>query len=532
MPRYGLLAIASILSDRTDYDVTLLFEPYVGTIDAGRIAREEPRYVLINGLTTSAPDNEAFVSRLRELMRGEVTVIAGGEHATMFPEDAARYADYVVIYEGDETILRLLDALEKSDLPTRERALAEIPGLAFRDSSGAWRHNAAAQRVESIDYRYDFRLVEGAKDAAARFRLAQVPLLTSRGCRHYCSFCAWISLYGKVGYYLRPAGDVLHDIVHTMEYTGIRNFMVVDNLFGGDVDYAEDLLRRIAGTFEGRTERPTFTVLCRADQFAGGPNVFTDAFLRTMRKAGVTHVSLGLESINPKSLLQMRKSSDVAQYFGAAERIRRFGLHVAATFVTGFDGDRREDVLGIADFAERIGCFTIQIYARNIAPGTLDDVLSDYRIIPGCQDRFRNGHTVNIFPSLMLPSDLQKALFDAASAFYDGKDPQKRLVGRIYRQIWKGIRPHYEALKRIETDILLPERIYVQDGADGYRLRDKEIQALAEDPERHSRLEERIRGIFRSIARKTFADDPAESLGTANSGRGSACATHEVTSRS
>ncbi|OGQ00218.1 MAG: hypothetical protein A2Z40_05240 [Deltaproteobacteria bacterium RBG_19FT_COMBO_60_16] len=509
MPRFGLLAIASILAEKTGYEVKLLFEPYLGTIDADRIVREDPKYILVNGLTTSAFDNKAFLSSLRERLGSRVPVIAGGGHASMFPDDARRYADFVLLYEGDETVVSLLSALEEDDAGERDQKLGSIPGLLFRDSAGVWRRNAGIRRVEKIDYRYDFRVVAGAENAVSRFRLSQIPLQTSRGCKHYCSFCSWISLYGKVGYYLRPVADVLHDVSHAIEYTGIRSFMVTDNLFGGNVAYAEELLGRIAERFEREEKKPVFTVLCRADQFFGERGVFSDKLLALMRRAGVTHVSLGLESLSPKSLVQMRKKSDVPQFLAAADRLNRNGFHIAATFVAGFDGDEYEDVVEIGRFSRRIGCFTIQVYARNIAPGTLDDMLADFRIIPGCMDKYRNGHTVNIFPSRMLPSTLQKAIFEAGTLFYDDKDPQKRLVGRVYRQVWNGIRPHYEALRRLEDEILLPERIYVCEGGNGYRLKDKSLRAVMEDPVRLGAMEKRIRSIFHAVSRKTFLDDPA-----------------------
>jgi radical SAM superfamily enzyme YgiQ (UPF0313 family) len=507
MPRYGMMAIASIVAEKTGYNVTLLFEPYVGTIDFDRVAAGNPRYIMVNGLTTSASDNAAFLSKLRERLGRHVPVIAGGEHATMYPDDAARYADYVVLYEGDETVLELLEVLEETG--ARDQKLAGIPGLVYRDSLGTLRRNQEIRRVEKIDYRYDFRIVAGSRDAgkSSRFRLTQIPLQTSRGCKHYCSFCSWIGLYGKGGYRLRPIDDVLHDITHTIEYTGFHNFMVVDNLFGGDPGHTEELLGRIVRTFEGRTDKPTFTVLCRADQFVGGGNVFSDQFMTLMREAGVTHVSLGLESINEKSLVQMRKRTDLVQYIAAADRLHRCGFHIAATFVAGFDGDRYEDVLGIAEFAEKIGCFTIQIYSRTFTPKTSDEAMSGYRTIPGYLDKYFNGHTVNIFPTLMLPSTLQRAIFEAAFQFYEGKGPQKRLVGRIYKQVWKGIRPHYEALRRIEDEILLPEGIYVQLGGDGFMLREKALRAIVEDAERLAGLKKRIRGIFEEVSRLTLLDD-------------------------
>ncbi|NJD61959.1 MAG: B12-binding domain-containing radical SAM protein [Deltaproteobacteria bacterium] len=493
MPRFGLLAIASVLSDRTDYDVSLLFEPYVGKIDVDTIARKEPQYILINGLTTTADQNESFISSLRDRMGGSVAVIAGGEHATMFPEDAKRYADYILAYEADDTAVPLLSALEEGDPETRESLLSQIPGLHYRDLSGTWRFNRDPARVDRIDYRYDFSIVPGAESAARRFRQAYMPLQTSRGCRYGCSFCTWISLYGKTGYCVRPAEDVLHDIVHTIEYTGVRNFVVADNLFAGDAAYTEDLMHRIIRTFEGRDDKPLFTVLCRADQFTGKAGSLSEKTIRAMAKGGVSNVCLGLESINSRSLLQMRKKSDLQTYHAAAECLRRNGIGFAGTFVAGFDGDTYEDVVNIAEFGERIGLYTVQVYARGIMPGTVDDILSTHRNIPGRLDKYVNGHTVNIFPTRMLPSDLQQGIFEAAFRFHDREDRKAAL--NAFRVIWRAIRPHQEALLRIEREILVPEGIYTSSGP-GFALNEKALQAVAEDEDAYGSFAKRCRTIF------------------------------------
>lgn len=493
MPRFGLLAIASILSDRTDYDVSLLFEPYVGNLDVDTIARQEPRCILINGLTTAADQNERFVSRLRDRMGGAVAVIAGGEHATMFPEDAKRYADYILAYEADDTAVSLLSALEESDPQTRESLLSQIPGLHYRDLSGTWRFNSDPVRIDRIDYRYDFSIVPGADSAARNFRQAHMPLQTSRGCRFACSFCTWISLYGKSGYCVRPIEDVLHDIVHTIEYTGIRNFVVADNLFAGDAAYTEELMHRIVRTFEGRNDKPLLTVLCRADQFAGGSGALPEKTIGAMAKGGVTNVCLGLESINSRSLLQMRKKSDLQTYYAASDCLRRNGIGFAGTFVAGFDGDGYEDIVNIAEFGERIGLYTIQVYARGIMPGTVDDILSAHRNIPGRLDKYVNGHTVTIFPTLMLPSELQRGIFDAAFRFHDREDRKAALSA--FRIIWRGIRPHHEALLRIEREILIPEGIYKSSGS-GFVLNEKALHAITENEERYGLFSKKCKAIF------------------------------------
>ncbi|MCL5966222.1 MAG: B12-binding domain-containing radical SAM protein [Deltaproteobacteria bacterium] len=502
MPRYGLLAIASVLADRTDYDVKLLFEPYVGKLDAEAVEREEPRYILINGLTTSAHDNERFVGSVRDRLGSAVPVIAGGEHATMFPEDAKRYADYILAYEGDDTVVPLLSALEEEDPLTRDSLLSQVPGLHYRDLSGTWRFNREPARVERIDYRYDFSVVPGSESAARRFRTAHIPLQTSRGCKFCCSFCSWISLYGRSGYLVRPVEDVLHDILHTIEYTGVRNFMVCDNLFGGDAAYTEELMHGVIRAFEGRADKPLFTVLCRADQFAGGPGSLPEKTVKVMARGGVSAVSLGLESISTRSLIQMRKRSDLQQYYAAAETLRRNGIGMLATFVAGFDGDNYEDVVNIAEFGERLGLFTVQVYARNITPGTIDDFLSEKRAIPGVLHKYRNGHGVHILPAMMLPSELQRAIFEAAFRFHSGDGMNKKVALRAFHAIWNAFNPHHEGLLRLEREILIPEGIYKRSGS-GFLLDVNALDVLTDGEDRFRSFARKSEGIFLEADRMT-----------------------------
>lgn len=495
MPRFGLLTIASILAERTDYEVKHLFEPYTGPIEAEHVAREEPRYLLINGLTTSAEDNEIFLDRLREQMSVTVPVIAGGEHATMYPDEAKIYADYVLGYEGDDTVIELLEALEEKDPISRDSLLSQIPGLHYRDRLGKWRFNREAKRVQKIDYRYDFSVVAGSDSVATRFRTAHIPLQTSRGCKFSCSFCSWISLYGKVGYVVRPVDDVLHDILHTVEYTGVRNFIVADNLFAGDIDYTEELMHGILRAFEGRSDKPRLTVLCRADQFAGGDHSIPEKTVRLLARGGMVNVSLGLESANNRSLLQMRKKSGLQQSHAATECLRRNGVGILATFVAGFDGDTYEDVVNLAEFGDRLGLFTIQPYARGITPGTIDEILSENRLIPGRLNKYFNGHCVSVLPAQMLPSELQRAIFEAAFRFHRIGGGTRKPALRVFQFVWSAIQPHYQALLRLEREVLVPEGIYRQNGA-GYRLSEKNLRALTEDEDRYRAYAARAEAIF------------------------------------
>jgi len=512
MPRSGLLTIASILAERTSHEVELLFEPYVGDVDPRDIARKAPEYVLVNGLSTTALQTRLFIERLRNLTETPVIVIAGGEHATMFPRDARTYADFVLRWEGDVSVTALLKTLDQRDRQRQDEKLAVIPGLVWEDTAGCEQENPVGDRVQPIDYRYDFSVVPGASGAHSRFRLSQLPLQTSRGCLYSCSFCSWLGLFGKGGYIVRPIEDVVHDIRHGMDYTGITSFMIVDNLFGGNLEYTEELLGEVVQAFEARHVRPTFTVLCRADQFTAGPRVFSNSLLGLMRRAGVRNISLGIESVREKSLVSMRKGSDLALYRAAAKRLHQFGFNIDATYVTGYGDETVQDVLSIAEFSREIGCFGIQVYAYGITPGALDARKNAHLQIPYSWTPFTNGHAVTTLPRKMLPSILQRSIFDTARSFFDQPGPEKRLIGRIYRKIERGFEPYRMALEEIERDVLLPMKIYKQ-GRDGFVLDEERLLEVTDDEQLFDDYSSKIREAFERAIRAAQVGVPGAGAG-------------------
>lgn len=492
-PTYGMLAVASVLAERSKYNVTLLYDRYVGKIIPEDIVAMEPFVVMANGLTTAAPDLETFFSRFHELTAGRVPVVAGGEHVTMYPEEARKYADYLLMFEGDETVFQLLEALEESDPSRRDSLLSRVPGLYYRDLSDTWRCNPNVPRVEKINYRYNFEIMPGARDAGKRFRAARIPLQTSRGCKYSCSFCSWISLYGKPGYRVRPPEDVVHDAVHASEHMGINDFFVCDNLFAGDEGHAEEIMNQMAVAFEGK-KKPSITCLMRADQLSGGPDSLSEKQVALLARGGVSIVSFGLESISQRSLIQMRKQMTSEKCVAASKMLRRHGISMLGTFASGFDGDTIDDIRGIADFAEKMNLFTVQVYARCITPGTTDMIMSEHRIIPGHPNKYKNGHGVWIMPALMLPSQLQETIFEVAFKFHS-RIRSRKPAHLIFSRIWTQLQPNVRALKRIESEVLLPMRIYRQSEQE-FRIDEDRLLQIHDDKDLLHRYRTACKRIF------------------------------------
>ena len=140
------------------------FVCYTGFEDIGAALREDADVLIVGAFTRSAQVAYAISNLYRR--RGAVTVL-GGPHARCYPEDAAKYFDYVLGFT-DKT---LLDDVLREPRPRRH-------GLHL----SATRHPATLPGVEE---RWKFIAPTIAKAPIFKF----VPMIGSMGCPYTCSFC-------------------------------------------------------------------------------------------------------------------------------------------------------------------------------------------------------------------------------------------------------------------------------------------------------------------------------------------------------
>src|SRR5262249_25030985 len=118
-----------------------------------------------------------------------------------------------------------------------------------------------------------------------------------RGCPFQCSFCTIINVQGRKSRY-RTADDV-EEIVRANATQGIRRFFITDDNFARNRNWEPILDRLIELRDNGFPVRLMIQVdtLCHRI-----PN-----FIDKCAKAGCTTAFIGLENINPASLLGTKK---------------------------------------------------------------------------------------------------------------------------------------------------------------------------------------------------------------------------------
>lgn len=193
LPRLGSIILGTLLEREGRYVKVYVEE--MGDLDLKEAFNAD--LVGISTITSTAPRAYAIADQLRK--RG-VPVVFGGVHATFLPDDALDHADYVLRGEAEDSMPKLIAALEEG------RGLESVPGLSFRVGGHTF-HNPGMGQVQDLDSLPipDFSMVMGKKN------MKVFPIQTSRGCPFNCNFCTVTEMFGRA-YRYRSKENVLREL--------------------------------------------------------------------------------------------------------------------------------------------------------------------------------------------------------------------------------------------------------------------------------------------------------------------------------
>lgn len=151
------------------------------------------------------------------------------------------------------------------------------------------------------------------------------------GCSH--NTCAFCSMYKEKRFALRPLDEVMEDF-----RIARRTYRHVDKVFLADGDA---LVRKASELYTILdTIRELFPECERVTSYASPASIRirTDEELRTLRAKGLTMVYMGLESGCDEVLKLMRKGHMSAEIIEMGQKVRRNGIALSVTAITGLGG--------------------------------------------------------------------------------------------------------------------------------------------------------------------------------------------------
>jgi len=157
-----------------------------------------------------------------------------------------------------------------------------------------------------------------------------------RGCPYQCSFCTIINVQGRKSRFRSP--DDLEAIIRENYAQNIKRFFITDDNFARNRNW-EAFFDRVIALREQEGIRLRFTIqvdtLCHHI-----PN-----FIEKAKLAGVTRVFIGLENINPDSLIGAKKRQNkITDYRAMLQAWKRLGIITTAGYIIGFPNDTKETV--------------------------------------------------------------------------------------------------------------------------------------------------------------------------------------------
>ncbi len=327
-----------------------------------------------------------------------VKIVMGGFHPTLVPEEASRYADAILLGDGEELWPRLLEDAAAGTL--RDRYENQARGLI---------RPVTPDRSLLRDKSYlPLSLVE-----------------TGRGCRFQCDFCTICEFYGHT-YTPRPVEDVVREIRALKQ----RTLFFVDDNIVVDRTHAKELFRAL--------------IPLKIRWFSqGSVDMARDPeLLRLMKESGCAGILIGFESLNPETLRSMNKGVNLGtDRDEAIRRIHGAGLRIYSTFIFGYDSDTRESFDEAFDFAMRHRFFLGAFNHVVPFPGTkLYDRLKEERRLLDDSWWLNHSYTfgkVGFRPRHFEPEELSSLCYEYRKKFYSpGSIARRLLTPANYQNPW------------------------------------------------------------------------------------------------
>ncbi len=326
------------------------------------VIREKPDVVAISIYTYAFREAVRWARALKDAFP-EAILIAGGHHPTAEPEAVLHAGfDYVVIGEGEQSLLELLSTIQSGRRECLPNGVATM--VEGRMTTGAER-----QRIRPLEaVPWPRRLPHILADAknfqvidpppSRQVNLAQVSY--SRGCPNNCAFCSSAQMWRRKVVWRRPS-DVLDEVEHLVA------------THGTNVIYFPDL--------ELNASAKRLHELCDEFQRRGNPIRWWGLFalrgldrelLAHLYEAGCVKLSLGVEAIGDDALARLCAGKapcweDILTMFQTAHNI---GLITRVFLMIGNSEDTPEYYEELCAELPRLAADDMRVSFTTPFPGT------------------------------------------------------------------------------------------------------------------------------------------------------------------
>ena len=256
--------------------------------------------------------------------------VGGGPHVNIFPDECSKMFDSLVLGEGEESVVTLVNDFLDSKLQPIYRQCGDIDILKYSHPSRKYLPRAA--------------VVEKGHLHGEDSDLPGTAVLFSRGCPFKCHFCANLT-FGNVRF--RSPELIIKEVEYLKKEYQIEALSLKDdNGIPISIKDAEPLLTALGEC----------GIKWRGQSRANG---IKPEMVKLAAEAGCVEIGIGLESISRQALKLVHKGLNLDKAADYMKLLQDHGIGVRLHFIIGLPGEPEDVIEQTIDFVEKVQPITV-----------------------------------------------------------------------------------------------------------------------------------------------------------------------------
>lgn len=337
-PTLGLLYISAFLKEQQK-NVTLIDSTFSNSSDwQQEILGEQPDVI---AFYTNLMTKVEVIKQLQFLKEQlpNTTFVAGGPDVSYNQENYLKAGfDVIVIGEGEQTMLELINALEsRSDLCT-------VPGISFfRD--GVLQENEARIKIKDLPAlpfpdREAIPFEKYLKIWQEHHGKRTANISTQRGCPYTCKWCS-TAVYGQ-SYRRNDPARVVSEILHLKKDFGVEALWFVDDVF----TVSHKWLSSLHAEFKKHNLVIPFEIITRAERL-------NETVLRQLKDMGCFRIWIGAESGSQRIIDKMDRRVTLETVQEMMQLTQHLGMESGTFIMVGYPGETHDDIKATLNHIEK-----------------------------------------------------------------------------------------------------------------------------------------------------------------------------------